>query len=458
MAGRQHQCCRSNTTLTIAAGQVIKVDGGSLDVNGGVLTANGGTGAQQIFFTSIKDDTLGGDTNNDSNATTPARGDWGDIQIDSGGAATINHVVLRYGGNGGQEIFVNGGAMTLTKSVLTNSSSKGIYSQTSTGVQVVNNLIYSNAADGIQLGSGSLSAFNNTIDSNNRGVEADGGTLTLTNNLITNSTDSGVFVSNSPTVTLNFNDVFNSGNRNYNGLSNPTGANGNVSVNPLYVNAGQQNYQLSGSSPVIGVGMSTGAPSTDIVDASRHNPPTLGAYEYLPPSPTVIGISPSSDGTTGGTAVTITGSHLGTAATVTVSFGGNAASITSDNGSTLVVSSPAGPTGPVAVTVTTAGGMTTAAQQFTYVSSPSISSVTPIVGPVFGGVTVTITGANLGSVATATVSFGGNIVSPISDNGSTLVINSPAGVAGPGIRNRERTAAATATAVAAVHLFRRTEH
>ena len=85
--------------------------------------------------------------------------------------------------------------------------------------------------------------------------------------------------------------------------------------------------------------------------------------------------------TVGGTTVTISGSNLGTAAAAVVSFGGNPASITSDNGATLVVSSPAGAAGPISVTVATPGGTATASQQFTYVAVPSISGISPSAGP-----------------------------------------------------------------------------
>ena len=81
-----------------------------------------------------------------------------------------------------------------------------------------------------------------------------------------------------------------------------------------------------------------------------------------------------------------------------VDFGPLAATITSDNGTTIVVTSPASTT-PVAVdiTVTTAGGTSapSAADQFTYVTSPTISSVSPALGTLKGGTSVTITGANL---------------------------------------------------------------
>jgi hypothetical protein len=69
--------------------------------------------------------------------------------------------------------------------------------------------------------------------------------------------------------------------------------------------------------------------------------------------------------------VTITGTNLGTTATATVNFGaGNPATIVSDNGSQIVATSPSG-TGTVDVTVTTVGGTSTtsAADQFTYVTT-----------------------------------------------------------------------------------------
>jgi hypothetical protein len=55
----------------------------------GTLDARG-TADQPVTFTSLNDDTIGGDTNND--------GDWNSIRIASTGTGTFDHAVLRYGG------------------------------------------------------------------------------------------------------------------------------------------------------------------------------------------------------------------------------------------------------------------------------------------------------------------------------------------------------------------------
>ncbi len=83
-------------TLTWGPGIVIKPYNTETDfVIDGVLNANGATG-QPVVVTSLRDNTIGGSTGNDTNP--PERGDWGRILVRSNGSATLNMVELRYGG------------------------------------------------------------------------------------------------------------------------------------------------------------------------------------------------------------------------------------------------------------------------------------------------------------------------------------------------------------------------
>ncbi len=91
--------------LTIDPGVVIKYNFGSYRIYSinvqGALIANGTT-SERIVFTSIADDSKGGDTNNDGNSSVPNRGDWRSIQFNSSTLANENSLVncdIRYGGN-----------------------------------------------------------------------------------------------------------------------------------------------------------------------------------------------------------------------------------------------------------------------------------------------------------------------------------------------------------------------
>ena len=121
------------------------------------------------------------------------------------------------------------------------------------------------------------------------------------------------------------------------------------------------------------------------------------------PVPTVTSVSPNSGSTSGGTGVTITGTNFVSGATVT--FGGNAATnVVVVSSTSITATTPAGSAGAVTVTVTNPGGQNgSLANGFTYVLGPTVSSVSPNIGPVAGGTAVTITGTNFASGATVTL-------------------------------------------------------
>ena len=147
------------------------------------------------------------------------------------------------------------------------------------------------------------------------------------------------------------------------------------------------------------------------------------------PVPTVSSVSPNSGSTAGGTAVTITRTNFVAGATVT--FGGTAATnVVVVNSTTITATTPGGNAGAATVTVTNPGGQAgSLANGFTYVASPTVSSVSPNNGPVAGGTAVTITGTNFATGTTVT--FGGTAATNVMVVSATqITATTPAGSTG----------------------------
>ncbi|WP_235746042.1 hypothetical protein, partial [Nocardioides lacusdianchii] len=70
--------------LTVAPGTRIKSESGAGLTVYGTLTVTG-TSAQPVVLTSLKDDSIGGDTNGDGGTTNPAPGDWNGINMREAG-------------------------------------------------------------------------------------------------------------------------------------------------------------------------------------------------------------------------------------------------------------------------------------------------------------------------------------------------------------------------------------
>ena len=96
----------SGVTLTMEAGTVVKLSGINAKIQvDGTLNSNGTT-EQPVHLTSLKDDSVWGDTNNDGTATSPAVGDWHMVCLNSDlTASTITNTRFCYGGNYGRSPF-----------------------------------------------------------------------------------------------------------------------------------------------------------------------------------------------------------------------------------------------------------------------------------------------------------------------------------------------------------------
>jgi hypothetical protein len=65
----------------------------------------------------------------------------------------------------------------------------------------------------------------------------------------------------------------------YTGVADLTGTNGNISVDPSFVNQVGGDFHLNAGSLAIGAGTSTNAPATDFDGVTRTVPVDIGAFE-----------------------------------------------------------------------------------------------------------------------------------------------------------------------------------
>jgi large repetitive protein len=204
------------------------------------------------------------------------------------------------------------------------------------------------------------------------------------------------------------------------------GANCALTGTPTTAGTYSFNVDITDSS-VTGTNGATAQPFT------QTNVPLTG-FVIAQEMPAVTSVSPVAGPTGGGTSVTITGTGFSAApATGAVKFGAANATYTVNSNTQITATSPANSAGTYDIRVTTPGGTsaTSAADQFTYITAPTVTSISPTNGPIGGGMTVVITGTGFAAAnPTGAVKFGAaNAFYTINSN-TQITATSPANSAG----------------------------
>jgi hypothetical protein len=162
---------------------------------------------------------------------------------------------------------------------------------------LIANCILKNNAAGIGSGGGGIYTYNasptirNCVVVKNTGtgcggIRTFGGAVSIMNCTVAYNTGGGIHRTGTGTLTITNTIAWENGDdlmsctATYSCIQDGDAGTGNISGNPLFLNAAAGDYHLTFGSPCIDAGTPTGAPATDLDGIARDATPDIGAYEY----------------------------------------------------------------------------------------------------------------------------------------------------------------------------------
>ena len=274
----------------------IFVNGGSPVIKNNVITGNtqccgtsggGGGGIHAIGSPLISGNTI---TNNSLNGG----GFGGGILVDSNSTSTIQGNLIignsAYNSGGGVALRTNGPSVTFVQNIVINNSTLGggsgggLYLQ-GTSYNIVANTIAGNTALDKTSGAFVWTLGPSFVFTDNIVIAAPGQVAITCFNANTGFTP-----------TFSFNDVYSISGQAWSGICDSTSLPGNISADPLFLNAANSDFHLSLGSAAVDTGNNSAPnlPATDFDGNPRiaNGTVDLGAYELVPTA--VAGISPNS--------------------------------------------------------------------------------------------------------------------------------------------------------------------
>jgi hypothetical protein len=249
----------------------------------------------------------------DGGGTGPVVTIVGPLDPQGGQVTGISGFTIRNGSSPlGGGLLVQQGKPIITRNIVTGNSApqNGSYGGFGGGIAVyrtratiTNNLFIGNSAGfkggGLDVYRSPLALISNNTIVDNTSDYAGGiglsstGPVVLTNNIVTGnsaSSDGGGIDSYESRPTVRYSDVWANTPNNFNGMTDPSGTLGNVSVDPLYTDPLLLDYSLQPASPGVDGGSALNAPPDDILqeirplDGDSDGAPVydMGAYELRP--------------------------------------------------------------------------------------------------------------------------------------------------------------------------------